>query len=65
MKPSNSAASFSSLRTPEIRGKAALLTGSELEYYRARERTSPDAREPRIMKWLRASFRFPQPEAQP
>lgn len=47
-----------------LRGEAAALTGSELEYYRARERTSPDAREPKMMKWLRASFRIPEPTAQ-
>jgi hypothetical protein len=38
------------------------LKGSDLEYYRARARTSPDAVEPQMMKWLRASFRQPEPE---
>jgi 7,8-dihydropterin-6-yl-methyl-4-(beta-D-ribofuranosyl)aminobenzene 5'-phosphate synthase len=54
-------ASFSTARASEIRGKAALLTGSDLDYYRTRERTSPDAREPKMLKWLRASFRAPEP----
>lgn len=48
----------------ELRGPAAALTGSELEQYRARAAVSPDAREPAMMKWLRASFRIPEPDTQ-
>ena len=60
-------ASFSPGRAAasELRGEAAALTDSDLAYYRARARTSPDAVEPKMMKWLRASFRIPEPEAQP
>ena len=58
-KASYSAATSST----ELRGEAAALRGSDLEYYRARAATSPDAREPAMMKWLRASFRIPEPEA--
>lgn len=46
----------------ELRGEAAALTGRDLKDYRAKARTSPDAVEPRMMKWLRASFRMPEPE---
>lgn len=53
--------SFSTTRPSELRGEAAALEGSDLEYYRARARTSPDAVEPQMMKWLRASFRQPEP----
>ncbi|MCC7251550.1 MBL fold metallo-hydrolase [Hyphomicrobium sp.] len=49
----------------ELRGAAAALTGSDLAYYQARARTSPDAVEPKMMKWLRASFRIPEPTPQP
>lgn len=45
----------------ERRGAAAMLTGEELVEYRARAAVSPDAREPKMMKWLRASFRQPEP----
>lgn len=58
-------ASFTPRRASELRGKAAALTGRDLEDYRARARTSPDAREPTMMKWLRASFRLPEPGPQP
>jgi 7,8-dihydropterin-6-yl-methyl-4-(beta-D-ribofuranosyl)aminobenzene 5'-phosphate synthase len=54
-------ASFSPAQSSALRGEAALLSGSELDDYRARERTSPDAREPTMLKWLRASFRIPEP----
>jgi hypothetical protein len=47
-----------------LRGPAAALTGSELEQYRARAAVSPDAREPAMMKWLRASFRISEPDTQ-
>jgi 7,8-dihydropterin-6-yl-methyl-4-(beta-D-ribofuranosyl)aminobenzene 5'-phosphate synthase len=57
-------ASFSAMQSRELRGEAALMSGSELAYYRVRERTSPDAREPKMLKWLRASFRVPEPVAQ-
>jgi 7,8-dihydropterin-6-yl-methyl-4-(beta-D-ribofuranosyl)aminobenzene 5'-phosphate synthase len=59
-------ASFSPVSgTSELRGEAAALTGSDLAFYREKARTSPDAVEPRMMKWLRASFRLPEPEARP
>jgi 7,8-dihydropterin-6-yl-methyl-4-(beta-D-ribofuranosyl)aminobenzene 5'-phosphate synthase len=59
-------ASFSpAAGTLELRGEAAALTGSDLAYYRRRAQTSPDAREPKMMRWLRASFRQPEPEARP
>lgn len=59
-------ASFAPTRSasPELRGKDAALTGSDLATYRARAAVSPDAREPAMMKWLRASFRIPKPKAQ-
>ena len=47
-------ASFSVAGTSELRGEAAALTGSDLAYYRQRAETSPDAREPKMLKWLRA-----------
>ena len=49
--------------TAELRGAAAALTGAELAEYRLRAAVSPDAREPRMWKWLRASFRLPEPDA--
>ncbi len=55
-------ASFAPGESTELRGQAAALTGNDLEYYRARAANSPDAREPKLMEWLRASFRIPKPE---
>jgi 7,8-dihydropterin-6-yl-methyl-4-(beta-D-ribofuranosyl)aminobenzene 5'-phosphate synthase len=55
-------ASFAPSASKELRGEAAALTGSDLANYRARAAVSPDAREPAMMKWLRASFRIPEPE---
>lgn len=55
-------ASFAPERPRELRGAAAALTGSDLADYRARAANSPDAREPAMMKWLRASFRIPEPQ---
>lgn len=55
-------ASFASSEPAELRGEAAMLTGRELAEYRARAAVSPDAREPKMMKWLRASFRQSEPE---
>jgi 7,8-dihydropterin-6-yl-methyl-4-(beta-D-ribofuranosyl)aminobenzene 5'-phosphate synthase len=52
-------ASFSA-SSSELRGEAAALTGRDLELYRAREQTTLDAREPKMLKWLRASFRVPE-----
>jgi len=46
----------------ELRGEAAALRGSDLAYYQARARISPDALEPKMMTWLRASFRLPEPQ---
>ncbi|CAN1724894.1 protein of unknown function [Hyphomicrobium sp. 1Nfss2.1] len=43
--------------------ESAALTGAELVEYRLRAAVSPDAREPKLMKWLRASFRLPEPHA--
>lgn len=54
-------ASFVQSAPVELRGTAAALTGRELAEYRARAQASPDAREPKMMKWLRASFRLPEP----
>ncbi|MEI9901343.1 MAG: MBL fold metallo-hydrolase [Hyphomicrobium sp.] len=56
-------ASFTASGPTELRGEAARLAGRELIEYRARSTVSPDAREPRMMKWLRASFRQPEPAA--
>jgi 7,8-dihydropterin-6-yl-methyl-4-(beta-D-ribofuranosyl)aminobenzene 5'-phosphate synthase len=58
-------ASFSPAEPLELRGQAARLTGAELAEYLARAQRSPDALEPKMMKWLRASFRRPEPEARP
>jgi 7,8-dihydropterin-6-yl-methyl-4-(beta-D-ribofuranosyl)aminobenzene 5'-phosphate synthase len=55
--------SYRAEQASELRGEAAALTGVDLAYYRAKAARSPDAMEPRMMKWLRASFRQPEPEA--
>lgn len=55
--------SLSAPASRELRGRAAALSGQELAYYRKRELSSPDALEPKMLKWLRASLRIPEPPA--